>query len=215
MKRSEQELLRIAHLVCAGFLSLLGAASAFGQAPQQPGLPPLPHPDIAPPPEVVESSTDWRTPGIIALTIVVAVAGGILLINKRPASHKPSGPPLDLAQQRLRALLKECAALPPAETGHRVSVIIRDYQEAKYALPAPYRTREEIYDAPSATVADTQHERFAPLALSCDELAFAPVPATHADAEALVKSAVEALRQEAYQSSELRAAPQDEHSFPA
>jgi hypothetical protein len=82
-------------------------------------------------------------------------------------------------------------------------MIIREYQAARYAVPAPFRTREEIYEKTEALPGGPQRTRFAPLAMSCDRIAFAPSPTTPAEAEALVKSAVEALREEAYRSPEV------------
>jgi hypothetical protein len=101
-----------------------------------------------------------------------------------------------MARKRLGELLAECHSLPPDEVGHQVSVIVRDYQEARYAVPAPYRTREELYEKYTMTNNEKLRARFEPLAELCDRLAFAPAPSTAAQAEALIQSALDALDQE-------------------
>jgi hypothetical protein len=120
-----------------------------------------------------------------------------LLIRKQNHKFISQVPPLTLAHRRLLELLDETEKLSPAETGHRVSVIMREYQMGRYAVPAPFRTREELYDLHQFAADAERRDRFASIALTCDEIAFAPAPATIAEAQSLVQAAIETLRREA------------------
>jgi hypothetical protein len=166
--------------------------------PAGPKLTPLPHPELPKPVEIVEVSPPW-------LFILCGAAAAILfavviwmLFRRQTRKAPPMVPPLTLAHRRLLDLLGEIEELDPAETGHRVSVILRDYQLGRYRVPAPFRTREELYDLHEFATDEERRGRFASIALTCDQLAFAPAPTTKAEAGSLVRSAIEALRHEVY-----------------
>ncbi len=179
------------------YLFAAGVASAQGPLPG-PKLTPLPHPELPGPVDAMQASWPW-------LLIAIGSAGAILfaiiiamLFRQQTRKPVPEVPPLTLAHRRLVDLLKECANLEPAETGHRVSAIMRDYQLGRYHVPAPFRTREELYDMREFVAEEDRRGRFASVALTCDQLAFAPAPATLPEAESLVRSAIETLRREVF-----------------
>lgn len=162
----------------------------------QPKLTPLPHPEL-PKPILTEPGLPlWLvvTGAAVAFLIVAVVVW--LLLQRGHTPMKPPALPLTRARKRLSNLLAECRSLSPDEVGHRVSVIVRDYQEARYAVPAPYRTREELYEKSMMPSSEKMRARFEPLAELCDRLAFAPEPSTTAQAETLIQSALDALNQE-------------------
>lgn len=162
----------------------------------QPKLKPLPHPDL-PKPILTEPGLPlWIVIAISLIGVVLIAVVVTLLLHRRKASVVPPEMPLSRATQRLKQLLAECSSIPPDEVGHRVSVIVREYQQACYSVPAPYRTREELYKNSALTKDETLRARFEPLAEFCDRLAFAPAPSLTAQAEALIQSALDAMRLE-------------------
>jgi hypothetical protein len=163
---------------------------------EQPPLPPLPHPEIPPP-------TLWE-PGIplwiyIAGTAVILFMLAIVIwMLLRPAKLRAQADvaPLDRARKRLEELQKSLDSLPPGEIGHQVSVILRGYQEGRYSVPAPYRTRQELYETQSPMMRADLQERFSPIAELCDRLAFAPAVATRDAAAQLIETALGTLQDE-------------------
>lgn len=179
---------------------LLDAAGriAAQNLPPEPKLTPLPHPNLPKPVEITQVAIPWL---IILCGIAAVILFGIViwLLFRRQGRKAPMEvPPLTFAHRRLMELLSEVENLEPAETGHRVSVIMRDYQLGRYRVPAPFRTREELYDLREFVVDAERQGRFASVALTCDQFAFAAVPATKADAESLVHAAIETLRREVF-----------------
>ncbi len=185
---------------------------AFGASAQNmPGPPqpvPLPHPDLVPPSIPSPSPPLWL---IISASVLGLLLLGLILwlLFRQPGGGAAAEavPPLSRAQKRLQALLLECDTLPPDETAHRVSVILRDYQEGRYLVPAPYRTREELYEHGEFHTRDMIQKRFGPLATHSDRLAFAPAPVTKEEARVLVHDSIEALQQEAYYLTESQNSP--------
>lgn len=187
----------IVWFLCAS--PFIGAGGALAQLePAGPTLTPLPHPELPKPADLPQASPPW-------LYILCGAAAAILfavviwmLFRSQARKAAPIVPPLTLAHRRLLDLLAAAGELDPSETGHRVSAIVRDYQMGRYRVPAPFRTREELYDRHEFAADDERRERFASVALTCDQIAFAPAPATRAEAESLVRSAIEALRREVF-----------------
>lgn len=196
-----RQLLGLYFARCASCVAVLLLVAFGAMAQNMPGVPqpvPLPHPDLIPPSIPAPGPPLWLIIGgsVVVLLLFALV---IWILVKQPASSAaPATPPLSRAQKRLQELLLECDTLPPDDTAHRVSVILRDYQEGRYLVPAPYRTREELYEHGEFNTRDVVRKRFGPIATHSDRLAFAPLPATKEEARALVRESIEALQQEAY-----------------
>ena len=173
------------------------AAPLFAQLPgQQQDLIPLPHPEI-PPPAVPPAPESWwlLVAGVLAAVMLVMLVVWLLFLRKSHASEEAVSP-LKLALTRLGGLQQELDHLPSDEIAHRVSVILRDYLQARYAVPAPYRTTQELYGDRVIQAREGLRERFGPVAEFYDRLEFAPQPATRADSEMLIADALRALRDE-------------------
>lgn len=199
---------------------LLAAAGAFTRtAPAQgpagpPATTPLPHPQIPAPADPAEAGHPWWLIAIAATVLLLLAALAWRFLRRPVPRAQAAEPPLKLAHRRLLELLRDHADLPPSETGHRVSVILREYQMGRYGIPAPFRTREELFERGDFAPSEEKRERFAPLAQTCDQLAFAPSPATAAEAEALVRAAIEALRREVFHSEGALPAGEDPGAAP-
>lgn len=180
-------------------MPFIAAGGALAQnEPAGPKLTPLPHPELPKPVEVAQASQPWFfiLCGAVAAVLFVVVIW--MLFRRQTRKAPPEVPPLTLAHRRLLDLLNEHEELEPAETGHRVSVILRDYQMGRYRVPAPFRTREELYDLREFTADEERRGRFASVALTCDQVAFAPAPTTRMEAGSLVRAAIETLRHEVF-----------------
>lgn len=181
-------------------LCMLAAAPAvLAQAGPQPM--PLPHPELPKPSKPSKPVSLWTILGIAAISLALLGAVFWMLFCKMNARAVSQPPPLSVAHRRLLDLLQTHQTSPPEEVAHRVSVIMRDYQLARDQVPAPFRTREELYDMQEFTTAEDRRERFARVALTSDEIAFSPRTVAHVDAESLIKSAIETLRHEDSQNS--------------
>ncbi|MFZ4767794.1 MAG: hypothetical protein ACOYMN_22835 [Roseimicrobium sp.] len=174
----------------------LWSQNAAPDAAQAPPFPPLPHPEIAPP-ELTPAGTSWWFIGFCVVGIIALTALMLwLLWRKRPASAAVTEPPLPRAIAQLEALRTAMDITPAQEFAHRVSVIVRDYLQARYAVPAPYRTTPELYGPKAVPPGEGVKERFEPLAEFYDKLEFAPTPSDRADVETLITAALEALQEE-------------------
>jgi hypothetical protein len=163
---------------------------------QEQDLIPLPHPQIAPPAVPPEPVSWWfLIAAVVAAVVLVTLLVWLLLMRKSSAQAEVV-PPLKVALSRLDTLKLELDGLSPDEVGHRVSVILRDYLQARYGVPAPYRTTQELYGDSAIQAREGLRERFGPVADFYDRLEFAPQPATHADSATLIEEAVTALRDE-------------------
>jgi hypothetical protein len=182
---------------------LMPVCGAVAQGlPQGPKHEPLPHPDVAPPSIPGPGLPLWLVIGVITLAVLLVALVLWFAFRKtvRPPALPP--PPLTQALKGLQALLLESDSVPPEETAHQVSVVLRHYQQRRYLVPAPYRTREELYDQGEFNVRGPAPARFKPIALLSDQLAFASVPATKKEARELVQQSIDALQQESYHVAE-------------
>jgi hypothetical protein len=127
--------------------------------------------------------------GLLALLVWYA----LLPKPVRPPSLQA---PLKRAMESLQSLRGRVQEMAPSEVAHDVSLIIRTYLQHSYAVPAPYRTTEEIYNSPAMSTREPLKHRFEPVAVFYDQVEFAPHPRTVADSEGLVDAALEALMEE-------------------
>jgi len=191
------------------FTVLCGALpiSAHAQAPQAPPPQPLPHPELPPVPAPPVEIALWVW--IVSSLLIALLLGLVLWLLLRPRPLRPASPvnARQIALRALRTLHSESDSLPPPEIGHRVSVILRQYLENRYRIPAPYRTTPELF-SPAATVRPVATtgllqlrpvptspppsivSQFAPLAEFWDQLSFAPSPATPAESRSLIELAI-------------------------
>jgi hypothetical protein len=178
--------------VCCLAMPLL--AQTPGQ--QEQDLVPLPHPQIAPPAVPAEPVSWWfPVAAVLAAIVLAALVLWLLLMRKSPGPAEAVSP-LKLALGRLDALKLELERHSPDEVAHRVSVVLRDYLQARYGVPAPYRTTQELYGDSAIQAREGLRERFGPVAEFYDRLEFAPQPATRADSANLIEDAVRALQEE-------------------
>ena len=176
--------------------------SILAQIPGQQGAPepiPLPHPEIPLPVELPQGLPTWLI--VAASVIILALVGLViwLLFKPKPAALPPPIVPIKRALKALKDLKNQAPNLPPPETSHRVSEILRTYFLHRYGVPAPFRTSPELFENPPLTANDARgawRERFGPLAPVYDEIAFAPVPATVAQAHSLIDLAISKLEEE-------------------
>lgn len=168
----------------------------FAQAPEDgPKLLPLPHPDIPRPP-LPQVPTQWLVVFGGGFLITALVALLLWLLFKMPRLTPPPETPLQKAERLLEALKLFLDQTPPGEISHHVSVILRDYMESRYEVPALARTTPELYERNTSAMLNSLRERFSPLAAMYDRLSFAPQSATREDAVALIESALDALQKE-------------------
>ena len=160
---------------------------------------PLPHPEIAPPAELPAETPLWLM--IVAGVVVLLLVGLVLwlLFRPKPLIPPPLRQPLKAAQRALKELRSHADHLQPPEIANRVSEILRHYFLERYALPAPFRTTPELFERAlerDSDLARSLKERFKPLAVIYDEIAFAPTPATRAQAQSLIETALAKLEEE-------------------
>ena len=187
-----------------GAFFVLCAMAAPAQMPGGPAKPvPLPHPEIAAPNIPDPGLPIWAyVVGVLLLISFLALLLWLFLRPDPPARRIPPAP-LQRALDMLKEVRTHLDTIPPPEVAHHVSVILRIYQEGRYAVPAPYRTSEELYHSLTPSLKEGIQQRFSPLAQMYDRLSFAPVPATRRDAEHLIDAAQTALEQENEQSKSL------------
>ena len=163
-----------------------------GGAPQ---LTPLPHPEIARPP-LPPVPVPWLLVIGGGLFITALVALLLWLLFKLPRKQEPLITPLEKARALFVELKTHLGQMPPDEISHHVSMILRDYLEGKYDLPALTRTTHELFRKKNTALLNSLRDRFCPVADVYDKLSFASQPATREDAAALIESALRALSTE-------------------
>ena len=184
-------------------LLLIAARAHAQQMPdgmQPQGPPPLPHPEIAAPLPLPEHVPVWFVVGGLLL-LGLLVAGILwLLFGRKAAGIAPTKRPVKEALRALKDLRNKADVMRPSEVGHQVSEILRRFYEARYGLPAPYRTSQELFPKVDLNQEPLRRrlwrERYEPLAAVYDALSYAPVPATSAEAVRLIDSAVAKLEEE-------------------
>lgn len=170
----------------------------LGQAQQPPTAPPpqpLPHPTLPEPSAVTIGPPWWVYAG--AALVFCALLWLVLWLMFRPKKAVPvAGPkPWKRAMESLRAIRNHADVQPTPDTAHEVSETLRRYFMDRYKIPAPFRTRRELFEGASP-VAAQKLQRYAPLADLWDELSFAPIPANAAEAMALVDKAIAHLEED-------------------
>jgi len=186
------------------FLALVLSAPAFAQqvpdGMQPPGPPPLPHPEIPPPLPLPEHVSVWLVVGVLVLLGLLVTGIILLLFGRKAAGPVPSRRPIKEALRALKDLRNKADVLPPSEVGHGVSEILRRFYEARYGIPAPFRTSQELFPKVDLNQEPLRRrlwrERYEPLAAIYDALSYAPVPATSADATRLIDDAIHKLEEE-------------------
>ncbi len=198
------------------FTALLPALPLRAQLPgAAPEPQPLPHPKLPAPPPVPEGIALWVW--IVSGVLAAALFGLILwlLLRARTLQPAPLANPRLNTLRALRQLAASAPSLPPAETGHRVSLILRQYLQDRYRIPAPCRTTPELFASagtppplpstastglfdirPTRAAAPAAPAVFAPLAEFWDRLAFAPLPASTAEALDLVETALQRVEED-------------------
>lgn len=133
--------------------------------------------------------------GAVAVLFLLGLVIGLLFLLRKDTPQQAVSP-LKIALGRLEELQGSLSKLPPSEVAHQVSLILRDYLQGRYAVPAPYRTSEELYGAKAIQAREGIAERFAPIAELQDRIEFAPAPTTLADSTRLVDQALQVLKDE-------------------
>jgi hypothetical protein len=174
---------------------MTGFAQLF-LAQQAPPLQPLPHPQL-PDPALVQLGTPWWVYGAAA-GLVLILLGLVLWLLMRPAKARPTPmkKPYSAAMKRLQAVLMQSAQQPPAQTAADVSDTLRIYFLERYNIPAPMRTTQELFEKGGIPATSLRLQKYATLAELWDQLAFAPLPANHAEATALVQKAIASLEED-------------------
>lgn len=180
------------------------ASAVLAQMPQLPVAPGLPHPDL-PDAREVASPVAWWVPWAIGGLVLILLGFIVwLMLRPKPAAHIPPRQPLSSCLRALNELRSRVAFVPPAETSHRVSQVLRRYLSERYAVPAISRTTPEIFSGlrqfdpgvPVPRAEGVWKERFAPVAQWCDDLSFMPVPATPEAALALIDQTIAKVEEE-------------------
>ena len=175
-------------------------ATSLAQIPGQKGAPepvPLPNPDFPPPVELPPGLPFGFTLAAILLTLALIALVVWLLFRPKSVAMPMPIVPLRKALRALNDLKNRVGELPPPEASHLVSEILRSYFFERYGVPAPFLTTPELFDGQSSTdVRGAWKQRFGPLAPIYDEIAFAPLPATAAQATSLIETAISKLEEE-------------------
>jgi len=166
------------------------------QQPEGPPLQPLPHPEF-PEPMLMPPGTEWWVYAGAALLVVLLLALVVWLLL-RPAKALPVQlpQPWSKAMNRLRDILVRATVQPPAQTAGEVSEALRRYFMERYQIPAPARTSQELFQRRGIPATSQRLQKYELLADLWDQLSFAPVPADHSAAAALVQKAISHLEED-------------------
>ncbi|MDZ4289310.1 MAG: DUF4381 family protein [Prosthecobacter sp.] len=167
----------------------------MAQQSPPPAVPPLPHPELPDPSAITLGPPWWLYAGAILLVCVLLSLVIWLLFRAKKAVPPQAPRPWNRAMDSLHDLRGRTEAQPHAETAHQVSEVLRNYFWERYQIPAPFRTRRELFEqeAPKMT---QRVDRYAPLAALWDELSFAPIPVSREEALALVDRAIANLQED-------------------
>lgn len=138
----------------------------------------------------------WILGGALVMALLISLLVAILVRGRVARPPTPPPHPLRRAIQRLESLQGQLDTLSPDAMGHEVSVVLRDYQQDRYRVPAPFLTTEELYEGGALDAREEVRGRFNPLAQVYDRLAFGRVPATKAQGASLISDAIAALQEE-------------------
>ncbi len=179
--------------VVTALLTFAACQFAAGQMPQQgqpPPPKPLPHPNLPAPP-VIELGLPWWIYALAALGLLLLL-GLVLWLLLRPAPPAGILPtrPWQTAMDRLQRLRESAGVASHHDIAAAVSETLRGYFLARYKIPAPFRTTQEIFYRDEIPQTSLRLHRYAPLAALWDELVFAPLPASADEARALVDKAI-------------------------
>lgn len=194
----------VMHRHLAGWVAPMVIAMAHGsgadllaqmQPPAGPPPQPLPHPEL-PEPAVVTLGPPWWVyagAGVLLCSLLGLVLW--LMFRSRKAAPPAAPRPWHQALERLRAIRSRADSQPPSDTAHEVSETLRRYFMDRYRIPAPFRTRRELFeDLEPAKSKRLQH--YEPLADLWDQLGFAPLPTNRNEAVTLVEQAIAHLEED-------------------
>ena len=160
-----------------------------------PLVPPLPHPEKFEVPAITLGPPWWLYAlSLLLICLLLSLVIWLLFLAKKavePVAPRPWNQAMD-ALHELRSHLGEQAH---SETAHQVSEVLRRYFWERYQIPAPFRTRRELFEQ-EAPKASQRVGRYAPLAAMWDELPFAPIPVSQEEAQALVERAINHLQED-------------------
>lgn len=171
---------------------------------QFPGPAPLPHPGL-PLPDKVDLPPPWWIPWAACLALVLLTALVVFLLTRpKQTPAAPQRQPWSSAFKALNDLKARAQSIPPQDISHRVSQVLRRYLQERYAVPAPARTTNEIFEGtpdrlPGVPIPRSQgiwRERFEPVARLCDDISFMPAPRTHEESVVLIDQALERMQEE-------------------
>lgn len=165
------------------------------QAPPPPAVPPLPHPELPDPGTVTLGPPWWLYAGGILLVCVLLSLVIWLLFRSKRVLPPPVPRPWNIAMDALHALRGRSESQSNAETAHQVSEVLRRYFWERYKIPAPFRTRRELFEIEAPKMTE-RVDRYAPLAALWDELSFAPIPVSREEALTLVDKAISHLQED-------------------
>lgn len=164
---------------------------------------PLPHPEIPPPPAVVE--------GISWPLVMGATLGGLLgllllvwlIFKPKALSAIVTEKPLRQALKALVKLRSQVDLLPASHIAAEVSSTLRRYFLFRYGIPAPYRTTQELYPPGEHELEGRRKmqwkERFSQLAPVYDAMEFSSSSMGKEDATRLIDAAIASLEEERLQ----------------
>ena len=172
-------------------LLLAQQATPKGPPPQ-----PLPHPELP----SLELPVAGLAPELIAFAAVglAALLGLVIWLLLRPPAPAavPLKRPFQKALKTLHEIQERAASQAPGLTSAQVSAALRTYFLERYQIPAPFRTSQELFAGEAIPATSQRLHRYAPLAELLDRLSFAPIPASHEEAERLTAQAIAHLEED-------------------
>ncbi|MDB6140165.1 MAG: hypothetical protein JWO94_3237 [Verrucomicrobiaceae bacterium] len=185
-------------LPCFPFLAAYAQEAPENSLPF--GVPSLPDPEVPAPPPLPEHVSPWLVIGVLLLLGLLVTGTTLLLFGLKAAGSPGSKRPVRDALRALKELRNHLDVVKPAEAAHEVSEILRRFYQARYSIPAPFRTSQELF--PNVDLSQEPlrrrlwRERYEPLAAVYDKLSYAPVQATREDVVRLIDEATQKLDEE-------------------